>query len=97
MTDALTHTDAHYTQAVRCNNYSEVKRLGQWGKSQENASVCVSASVPADDLDRLAHAVARLSPSHRDPHRFHEDKSEIVAELRRMARALGSLNSVRVR
>ena len=52
---------------------------------------------PADDLDRLAHAVSRLSPSHRDPHRFHEDKSEIAAELRRLARALGSPTPVRVR
>ncbi len=46
-------------------------------------------SPPAADLDRLAGAVARLSPSHRDPERFHLDRSEIVAELRRLARALG--------
>ncbi len=45
--------------------------------------------LPAADLDRLAGAVARLSPSHRDPERFHLDRSEIVAELRRLARALG--------
>jgi hypothetical protein len=38
------------------------------------------------DLDALAARVARLAPSHRDPHRFHEDKSEVVAELRRLAR-----------
>lgn len=44
---------------------------------------------PAADLDRLAGAVARLSPSHRDPEAFHVSKSEIVAELRRLARTLG--------
>ncbi|MEW9617442.1 hypothetical protein AB3G45_26900 [Shinella sp. S4-D37] len=33
----------------------------------------------------LADRLARLAPSHRDPHRFHEEKSELVAELRRLA------------
>lgn len=32
-----------------------------------------------------ADRLARLAPSHRDPHRFHEEKSELVAELRRLA------------
>jgi hypothetical protein len=32
--------------------------------------------------------VARLSPGHRAPERFHEDKSEIAAELRRLAREI---------
>lgn len=34
----------------------------------------------------LARRVERLAPHHRDPERFHLDKSEIVAELRRLAR-----------
>lgn len=34
----------------------------------------------------LALRVARLGPDRRNPERFHEDKSEIVAELRRLAR-----------
>jgi hypothetical protein len=34
----------------------------------------------------LADKVHHLAPSHRDPERFHIDKSEIVAELRRLAR-----------
>ena len=42
----------------------------------------------AHDLTRLAAAVVRLSPSHRDPERFHEDKDAIAAELRRLARVL---------
>lgn len=39
-----------------------------------------------ETLHDLARRVACLSPSHRDPERFHEDKSEIVAELHRLAR-----------
>lgn len=41
------------------------------------------------DLERLAARVARLVPSHRDPEVFHIEKSEIVGELRRLARAGG--------
>lgn len=37
------------------------------------------------DLHALADRLARLAPSHRDPFRFHEEKSEIVHELRRLA------------
>jgi hypothetical protein len=48
------------------------------------ASRAVGPSLP-DRLRDLAHQVQRLSPSHRNPEGFHEDKSEIVAELRRMA------------
>jgi len=36
-------------------------------------------------LDNLAYRVERLTPHHRRPERFHEDKSEIVAELHRLA------------
>jgi hypothetical protein len=36
-------------------------------------------------LHNIADRLARLAPSHRDPHRFHEEKSELVAELRRLA------------
>jgi hypothetical protein len=37
-------------------------------------------------LEDLADRVARLNPSRRDPHAFHEDKSAIVGELRALAR-----------
>lgn len=37
------------------------------------------------DLHALADRLARLAPSHRDPFRFHEEKSELVHELRRLA------------
>lgn len=36
-------------------------------------------------LTDLADRLRRLSPCHRDPERFHEDKSEIERELRRLA------------
>jgi hypothetical protein len=42
---------------------------------------------PPHALIKLADRVRRLSPSHRDPERFHIDKSEIEAELRRLARS----------
>lgn len=35
----------------------------------------------------IAERLARLAPDHRDPHKFHEEKSELVADLRRLASA----------
>lgn len=40
----------------------------------------------AEQLNTIADRLLRLSPSHRDPHQFHETKSELVDELRRLAR-----------
>lgn len=39
-----------------------------------------------NDLHALADRLARLAPSHQDPFRFHEEKSVLVHELRRLAR-----------
>lgn len=39
-------------------------------------------------LARLARLVDTLVPSHRDPEQFHVLKSEIAAELRRLARGM---------
>ena len=39
-------------------------------------------------IEELAERVGRLVPSHRDPERFHVEKSEIVASLREVARVL---------
>lgn len=39
----------------------------------------------ANDLHALADRLARLAPSHRDPFRFHEEKSELVHELHILA------------
>lgn len=44
------------------------------------------ANALAEQLERLAERVRRLSPSHRDPMRFFEEKSEIDGELVRLAR-----------
>lgn len=64
----------------------EQRGVGREGSTAGSpASRAVGPSLP-DRLRDLAHHVQRLSPSHRDPERFHEDKSEIVAELRRLAR-----------
>ena len=37
-------------------------------------------------LDEIAERIRRLVPSHRDPERFHVEKSEIEHDLRRLAR-----------
>ncbi len=56
-----------------------------------NSSKCLKCLNPcAAELEALASAVSRLSPSHRDPEAFHIGKSEIIAELRRLARALSA-------
>lgn len=39
----------------------------------------------AATLHDIADRLERLAPCHRDPFRFHEEKSELVAELRRLA------------
>lgn len=41
-----------------------------------------------DRITELAERVERLAPSHRDPERFHLEKSEIAAELRATAQVL---------
>ncbi len=87
------HSAAQIPIGAGCDFVDGVNQNRQRGKSQESAALCGTAALPAADLDRLAHAVARLSPSHRDPERFHIDRSEIVAELRRLARVLGDDNS----
>jgi|HubBroStandDraft_3_1064219.scaffolds.fasta_scaffold738904_1 hypothetical protein len=44
--------------------------------------------LPAARLRDLARGVQLLLPDRRDPHLFHERKSEIVADLRNLARGL---------
>jgi hypothetical protein len=44
--------------------------------------------LPAARLLELARDLARLAPSHRDPEQYHLVKSEIVADLRDLARGL---------
>ena len=85
----MTHTDALYREEAGGLNVATYKRYTPPWDSQRNASACVSASVQAAELLALACAVGRLSPDRRDPERFHMDKSELVAQLRRLARTLG--------
>lgn len=42
-------------------------------------------------LTDIADRLERLAPSHRDPFRYHEDKSELVAELRQVAAAVDGI------
>lgn len=81
LTDALTHTDAFllYNPHTRTHPHTHGKPL--YKKVRQDASVRQSSI-----LDDLANAVQRLTIDRCDPEKFHQDKSEIVAALRRMAR-----------
>lgn len=37
------------------------------------------------EIAALVNRIRRLVPDHRDPHRFHEEKSEIAHELAKIA------------
>ena len=51
-------------------------------------SNAASSAQSADSLKRLAGRVRRLCPDHRNPERFHEEKSEIAHEIATLARAM---------
>lgn len=40
----------------------------------------------SDQISELVYRIRRLCPDHRNPHRFHEEKSEIAYELAELAR-----------
>jgi len=44
------------------------------------------AEKPSEQIAELVRRIRRLCPDHRDPHRFHEEKSEIAHELTKLAR-----------
>ena len=91
--DAVTDSDAlSYIGTVRvCAG----ARIPQYTKLRHCPSLRHSMP-PADGrvmdivltLEELAGRVRRLVPLHRDPEAFHEEKSEIEADLRRLARVL---------
>lgn len=68
--------------------------MGGVSEGEARADVSVGRSLlPASEatpaaLVGLADRLRRLAPSHRHPERFHEDKSEIERELRRLARRI---------
>lgn len=43
-------------------------------------------TAPRVQLADLAYRIRRLAPDHRNPHRFHEEKSEIAHQLAKLAR-----------
>ena len=55
------------------------------GEVRRQADSGGAANQLPDTLTELAVRVQRLSPSHRDPESFHEEKSEIVAALHQLA------------
>jgi hypothetical protein len=61
-----------------------------WRSGAATGETTTNLTPPAERLAVLAAAVAPLSPSRRDPEQFHEDKSEIAAELRRLAREIAA-------
>lgn len=65
------------------------KRKGDAVKSM-NDRPDKTHSIAAEKIICLASRVRRLTPDRRDPERFHEEKSELADELRRLARALAS-------
>lgn len=60
----------------------------------ENALQC-STALPDPVVTALANRAARLCPDYRNPEQFHEDKSQLVADLRRLARRLGRVEAGR--
>ena len=72
-------TQAPYSTAPTLRAPTPLYPTGKRGRP-----VGLAAPAPSH-LDGLADQVRRLAPDHRDPHRFHADKSEIEAELRRLA------------
>lgn len=49
---------------------------------------CPAASTVACSLSAIADRLAKLAPSHRDPERYHIDKSELVHDLHQLAQRL---------
>lgn len=81
--DAVTHSDALslYNPHTHTRTHTHTHGKPLYKK------VCHCASLRhSSPLDDLANAVQRLTIDRRDPEKFHQDKSEIVAALRRMAR-----------
>jgi hypothetical protein len=63
-----------------------------WRSGRATAEPSLARAANGDDgwrreLEELAIRLGRLSPSWRDPERFAAERSELVAQLRRLARA----------
>lgn len=81
ISDAVTHSDAlSYRAPMRARAHPHIKPF------YKEVRHCASLR-HSGNLNDLANAVQRLTIDRRNPEKFHMDKSEIVAALRRMARA----------
>lgn len=72
-----------------CGTGRDISRLSRSEAGQGTSPLKGVSPVPTPGgtaLDEIAERVRRLVPSHRDPERFHVEKSEIEHELRRLAR-----------
>ena len=87
--DALTHSDADSITHVRTHAHAHtINREMRRSASVRRGASGQAGEVTGQSLEELANRVRGLVPSHRDPEAFHEAKSEIEAELRRLARVL---------
>lgn len=82
--DAVTHSDAFpLYNPIRAHTRAHAHVKPLYRKERHCASLRHS-----DDVADLVIAVQRLTPDRRDPERFHIEKSEIVAALRRLAKEM---------
>ncbi len=76
----MTHHDALCIEGGHAHARARV-----CGGQYKGSASCASCASCGEALADLARRVSRLRPDHRKPEQFHEDKSEIVAALRRLA------------
>lgn len=58
------------------------------GHYRDSSGEKCPCAVPADRIEELASRVLRLMVSRRDPEQFFVERSDIAAEMRRIARAV---------
>lgn len=80
----MTHM-THFPIEAQCAGAQERNHIGKARHVRHVRHVRHDA-----ELIDLAARVVRLAPDRRCPERYHEEKSEIVAHLRRLARAIGA-------
>ncbi len=84
--EAMTAVTAGDTE-IPIEPYTRVHaRTHTHGKGSIGKPLSPAVTLSPETLSALALRVSRLGPDRRNPEQFHEDKSEIVAELRRLAR-----------
>lgn len=84
--DALTHPDA-FPYITPTHTHTGAHTHTRAKPLYKKVRQCASVRQPTDLID-IADAVQRLTVDRRDPERFHVEKSQIVAALRRIAREI---------